>query len=60
MMSPLCAKGLQGKKDVYVKIAALHPIAFPSPNSQCIRLVLKQYGSQTPSPFFFSSSKLSK
>lgn len=50
------AKCLHGRKDVYVKITVFIPWLFllQTPNA------FKQYGSQTPFPFFFSSSKLSK
>lgn len=59
MVCWVCAKCLWGRKEMYVKIAALHPIALPSPDSQRIQLVLKWYSFPTSS-FFFSSSKLSK
>ena len=39
LVSPLCAKCLHSRKDVYVKITGLHSMAFPSPDSQCIQTI---------------------
>ena len=39
IVSPLCAKCLPGRKDVYVKITGLYLMAFSSPDSQCTQTI---------------------